>query len=132
MRTLGLILTALWLAATPAKAQDDEIRSVITQQLQAFQVDDFETAFTFASPMIQSIFRNPQRFGQMVRNGYPMVWRPADVQFGRIETRSGRTVQIVYFTDQAGRMFEAEYEMIQSGEAWEINGVAIREADLGA
>lgn len=133
MRFIIILMTGLLLATAPVKAQNEDIQGVITQQLQAFQADDFEKAFTYASPMIQSIFRNPERFGQMVRNGYPMVWRPADVQFGKTVFRAGRILQIVYLTDQAGRTFEAQYEMIETeGKGWEINGVAITEADLGA
>lgn len=123
---------SFWLMVMPVSAQEDQIQSVITKQLQAFQADDFETAFTFASPMIQGIFRDPARFGEMVRNGYPMVWRPADVQFGPMQTDGPRPVQIVYLTDGAGRLFEAQYEMIETEDGWEINGVAIRPADLGA
>ena len=127
-------LLAILLIGQPAASQSQaaDIRGVITQQLQAFQADDFERAFTFASPMIQGIFQNPERFGQMVRNGYPMVWRPSDIKFGTIRDQAGTRVQIVYLTDQAGRLFEAQYEMIPTDTGWEINGVAIKPADLGA
>ena len=59
-----------------------------------FLQDDFATAFTFASPNIQGIFGTHQNFGQMVRSGYPMVWRPADVQY--IELRE---FQAEYFDE---------------------------------
>ena len=37
--------------------------------------------------MIQGMFGTPARFGLMVRNGYPMVWRPAEVEFLSVEER---------------------------------------------
>ena len=53
---------AVW-SVTGAQAQDADIRAVITQQFDAFKVDDFATAFTFASPSLQGFFQNPQNFG---------------------------------------------------------------------
>ncbi len=132
MRQLIIVLASVLALTGPVKAQTNPIQSVITEQLRAFQADDFATAFTFASPMIQQIFGDPERFGAMVKNGYPMVWRPSDVKFGKFFTNGGRFVQIVYLTDQAGRSFEAAYEMVETDGIWEINGVSIREADIGA
>ena len=41
-------------------------------------------------------------------------------------------VKTVFFTDQNGRSFEGAYEMVETPEGWRINGVQIREADVGA
>ena len=57
----------------------------INGQIEAFQRDDFNAAFSYASPGIQGIFGTAERCGQMVRNGYPTVW-PAlwlQLQLGR-------------------------------------------------
>ena len=72
MTRLIATLFAALLLALPVRA-DDAARQVISDQIAAFQQDDFETAFTYASPMIKGIFGTPERFGQMVREGYPMV-----------------------------------------------------------
>lgn len=125
-----LLLVGFW--PPPAQAQLDEIRGVISGQLSAFQANDLAMAFSFASPAIKRIFRDPQTFGHMVRNGYPMVWRPAEVRFGGLKEVGGRMIQTVYFTDQAGQLFEAAYEMIETDQGWQINGVYIRKAELGA
>lgn len=127
---LSMVLAAS--LSLPARAQSDDIVGVITSQIKAFQANDLETAFSFASPNIKGMFGNPERFGQMVERGYPMVWRPADVKFGTLKTRRGQTVQTVFFTDQAGRIFEASYMMIETEEGWQINGVTLREAGVGA
>lgn len=132
MKPLIAAFLGLLLLTGPVRAMDNPMRQTIMAQLDAFQIDDFETAFTYASPNIRAIFRDAERFGSMVRNGYPMVWRPMAVQFGSDRMENGRRVQIVYLTDQQGRIFEAAYEMIDAGGTWQINGVAIREADLGA
>lgn len=111
--------------ALPVRA-DEAARKVISDQIAAFRQDDFSTAFTFASPMIQGMFGTPQRFGQMVRNGYPMVWRPAEVEFLDAETAGDALVQDVLIRDAEGIYYELEYEMIQIGEGWKINGVRVK------
>jgi len=35
-------------------------------------------------------------------------------------------------TDQLGKVFEASYEMIETDKGWQINGVTLKEAGLGA
>jgi hypothetical protein len=129
------VLLAALLAAGPSRAQGaaEAIRDVIARQMEAFKADDFVTAFTFASPGIQSMFVSPDRFGQMVQNGYPMVWRPADVRFSGIETREGQTIQSVVVTDQSGVVHVLDYFMIAEDGGWRINGVMLRRpADAGA
>ena len=124
MKRLVAILLATAIAGqAAAQSAQDSIRSVISNQFAAFQQDDFETAFTFASPMIQGMFGTPERFGAMVRNGYPMVWRPANVDFAALDRRGGRMYQNVLVTDGAGVLHLLEYEMIQTEDGWEINGV---------
>ena len=85
---LRLIITALTfffgLMALPVLAEDDpqtQIQTVIENQIAAFKNDDFAQAFSYASPSIKSMFGTAENFGVMVQRGYPMVWRPADVQF---------------------------------------------------
>ena len=62
-----------------AWAQGTEIEGVIGNQIEAFKADNFVEAFEFASPNIRGMFRTPENFGRMVTQGYPMVWRPAEV-----------------------------------------------------
>lgn len=119
----------------PARAQDAaaEIQAVISGQIAAFRADDFETAFTFASPTIKRLFGTPSRFGQMVQDGYPMVWRPSDVRFSGLSDRDGRMVQSVLVTDEAGVLYIVDYEMVTGDGGWQINGVTVRSTgDAGA
>jgi hypothetical protein len=127
MRALVLaLLIVLAITAHPsAQTPEDGVRDVISRQIGAFEADDFARAFDFASPMIRGIFGTPERFGAMVRNGYPMVWRPADVRFLGLEERGGALHQRVLITDRAGRAHVLEYEMLQVGGRWAINGVVI-------
>lgn len=124
---------ALALAATGAQANEADIQATIGAQLEAFKADDFAQAFTYASPMIQSMFGTSERFGMMVRNGYPMVWRPADVQFLDLEDRGGRLYQKLSIRDAQGGTHLLEYQMIRNQAGWRINGVQIlQDTSVGA
>ncbi len=132
--TLLSLLLALMvgLGTSKSASADDAARKVISDQLSAFQEDDFVTAFTFASPMIKGIFGTSERFGEMVRNGYPMVWRPSEVEFLDTRDVGGALVQDVLIRDAEGVYYELEYEMIAGEDGWKINGVRVRRAGEGS
>ncbi len=117
------VLTMLLLAAFPAFAQEEPIQQTINSQLEALQADDFATAFSFASPTIQGLFGTAENFGAMVRNAYPMVYRPADIQMLELREIAGNLYQRVLVTDANGRGFMLDYQMIETTEGWRIDGV---------
>ncbi len=125
MRRLLLAVSLSAGLASGAFAQSDEIEANISAQIQAFKADDFATAFTFASPNIQRLFGDPENFGIMVRRGYPMVWRPADVRFLELREIGGALWQKVMITDGDGRVHLLDYQMIQRENGWKINGVQL-------
>jgi len=123
-----LYLMAMFFVAAPLHAQtmpNADIRDVITQQLDALQQDDFVAAFEFASPLIQNMFQTPERFGQMVAQGYPMVHRPQSYQFDALRDVAGGQWQSVIMYDATGRGFMVEYQMIETAAGWRINGVQV-------
>jgi len=133
MRTLTMVLSFVVCICSGAFAEDSKIQNVISAQIEAFQQDDFETAFTFASPKIQMLFGSPESFGKMVRNGYPMVWRPSDVKFLRQKTDSGVVFQEMRFFDASGVGHAFIYEMVDVSGSWKINGVhKIKPDDVSA
>lgn len=119
------VVAALVLTVLPVKAQQDEIKSVITGQIQSFLQDDFETAFTYAAPNIKQIFGTPERFGQMVTNGYPMVHRPSEVTFQDLVENDGAFTQDVLLRDVQGLYYVARYTMVMVGDTWQISGVQV-------
>ncbi|MEY8842319.1 DUF4864 domain-containing protein [Cribrihabitans sp. XS_ASV171] len=124
MRHLFAALIALGLAG-PALAQSDEIEANIRAQIEAFRADDFTTAFTYASPTIRNLFGTPENFGTMVRNGYPMVWRPDGLRFLELREIAGNLWQKVKITDAEGRVHILDYQMVRQEDGWKINGVQI-------
>jgi Domain of unknown function (DUF4864) len=137
MRLADLFFAAtLALAALPtlpAVAQEGPIQQTIQSQIDAFEADDFARAFTFASPNIKGLFQTPENFGAMVKNGYPMVYRPADVQMLDLREIAGNLWQRVRIVDQAGAGWFLDYMMVETADGWQINAVQIMPApDVGA
>jgi len=125
MKALVLVLLLSFSPVFTAAQElpDPAIEGVISQQFEAFKRDDFAAAFGFASPVIKGIFQTPERFGAMVRGGFPMVWRPKSVRFLELRVIDGRIVQLVQVTDLAGETYHFAYEMVETSEGWQINGV---------
>lgn len=123
-RIFGIILGFLAFI-TPVWAQnEDAIQDVIANQLSAFNDRDVQTAWSFASPMIQGMFGNPENFGTMVEQGYPMVWTNSDVQFGELRQIAGQFYQKVMIRDAGGQRHVMEYTMVETPAGWLINGVS--------
>ncbi|NRB33943.1 MAG: DUF4864 domain-containing protein [Rhodobacteraceae bacterium] len=133
MRQILLTFALILGFALPAPAQEADIRATITAQIEAFKLDDFSEAFTYASPNIRNIFRSPENFGRMVQQGYPMVWRPAELRYLDLREVAGNLWQRVQITDATGRVHLLDYQMIQIDGDWRINGVQLlRTPDVSA
>ncbi len=109
------------------------IEAVIDGQMQAFRAEDVEGAFSFASPNIKGIFGSPENFGTMVQRGYPMVWDNADIRYLELREIDGRLWQKVIVQDEAGTLHALDYQMIETPDGWQIDGVQLLDApDVGA
>ncbi|MCH2165123.1 MAG: DUF4864 domain-containing protein [Marinovum sp.] len=122
------LLSATFAAAQEDMGRNSGIETTITSQLEAFKRDDFDQAFTFASPSIQGMFGTADRFGAMVRNGYPMVWRPRDVTYLELRQIAGGLWQKVQIIDQRGNAHYLDYRMIKGPDGWRISGVQLLKA----
>jgi len=121
------LIVALGLSGA-ARADEAALRAVISSQIEAFLAEDLDRAYSFASPFIQRKFGTPETFGTMVREGYPMVWRPSDVTFLDAEVIAGKLWQSVMLRGPAGKTWIVDYEMVELEGGWKINGVQVREA----
>ena len=105
-----------------------DIQSTISDQLRAFASDNFIEAFTHASPGIKDIFGTVENFSNMVKKGYPMVWRYNNFEFLNLEETPQGYSQIVRITDQNDKLFLLKYFMKNVAGIWKISGVSIMEA----
>lgn len=133
MRRLILAAGLAMGLGTGAMADEDAIQDIIGLQIEAFQADDFARAFGYASPSIKRFFGGHERFGAMVQQGYPMVWRPDRVEYLGLSRIQGRLVQQVMITDVNGTLHLLAYAMIQTENGWQIDGVQVLQSpELGA
>ncbi|MEQ9329527.1 MAG: DUF4864 domain-containing protein [Rhodospirillales bacterium] len=140
IRTLGLFV--LLLMSPPAAAQGNPaaspvdaaaIRSVIERQLAAFQADDGDLAFTFASPKIRAMFGTSDNFMNMVRTGYQPVYRPRNAAFLDISIVRGQPTQRVLLTGPDGVEVIAHYFMERQADGtWLIDGCVLSEPEGAA
>ena len=128
------MLAAAIAAGVPltAMAQDEgdraAIEAVIAGQLSDFVARDLPGAWEDASPMIQGLFGTAENFGDMVENGYPMVWDNSEARFLELREEAGALRQTVMIEDPEGRLWVLDYEMVELEGVWKINGVEVRPA----
>lgn len=102
------------------------IQATIDQQLAAFQAEDAETAFSFASPDIQAQFQTPDQFMAMVKAQYIPVYRPQSITFEAIKVVHGSPVQAVTLLGPTGQWVTAYYQMEQQTDTtWRIAGCVL-------
>ena len=139
MRWRGLALAAgicvatfgsLAAAEKPLEPGDAEaIRTVVEHQLQAFQADDGQQAFSYASPAIQSIFKTPDTFMSMVRAGYRPIYRPREVEFRDLVAVEGRWTQRLLVVGPDGVPVIAQYVMEKQPDgSWRIDGCVFEQS----
>ncbi|HEY6512203.1 MAG TPA: DUF4864 domain-containing protein [Burkholderiaceae bacterium] len=130
MKRRSLMLAALAAVAVPLRAAEPvaaadakAVRALIETQLAAFASDDANKAYSLAAPAIQTMFVSADRFLAMVREQYPVVYRPASVAFLQPEWIDGKLIQRVQMADSAGAPWMVVYELQrQADRSWRIAG----------
>lgn len=129
----GMVLAAMMvLCPKPAGAIDASdadrgaFRAIIAGQIDAFRRDDGTAAFSYASPMIRSIFGTSDAFVDMVKRGYMPVYRPQRVEFGEVTDELGAPTQRVHVIGPDGTHWTALYAMERQPDgSWRISSVVL-------
>ena len=101
----------------------EAVRYTISSQIDAFKQNDVKKAYTFAAPNIQAQFPSPDIFGLMVRNGYPIIWKPKSYKFTTFKDLGNRFIQRVLFQSYNGSLESYNYILEKNGSVWKIAGV---------
>jgi len=99
------------------------VRDTIQSQLRAFSQDNYEQAFEYATPRIKRIFGDPERFRQMVEQGFPMVARQREFTFKDSLEEGVNAQQDVLIEDLNGTFHLLRYSLILLNGAWKISAV---------
>ena len=118
MRALVLLVALFIILTAPARADEGvaAAQSVIRSQEEAIGRDDAAAAYAFAAPSITSMFRTPETFMYMVRNGYAPVYRHKSFEFGKTSISEGRIMQEVHIIDADGVAWDALYTLEQQSD----------------
>ena len=127
----GLFIKKVWIIAliislmgTIAFADESEmVRSTISSQIEAFKENNIAKAYTFAAPNIQAQFPTPEVFGMMVKNGYPVIWRPKSFKFTKFQDLGNKFIQRVLFQSYDGGLETYDYILEKYADRWKITGV---------
>lgn len=133
MRRLAALVLLGALAAGPAAGLDDAdreaVRGVISGQVEAIRRDDAAGAYAFAAPGIRRIFPSEDVFLEMVRRGYPPIYRQRRFAFGTIEETGDGLAQAVDIQDEAGVDWVAKYTLERQPDGtWRITGCSLVKA----
>ena len=125
-----MALQALIPAHAEALSAKDEkaVQTVVQSQLAAFAKDDADKAFSYAAPELRKTIGNASAFMAMVKNSYPVVYRPASVAFLKPESSGDDVIQRVQMLDASGASYLAVYSLQrQKDKTWRISGCAVVE-----
>ena len=132
MKNLFATILILVTFGIPASSNETAYQKVIRSQIEAFNKDDMKAAFQFASPSIKSIFGNYIRFGSMVRQGYPMVFRQKNLTFKETKSNNSVAFQNVLIEDLSGDLHLLRYRLIFLENNWKIAGVEFLRTEIMA
>jgi len=125
-----LLMAFATIAAPTARAQTDAdqgaVRSVISDQLDAFLAEDAARAYSHASPGIRQLFPGEERFMGMVQRDYAPVYRSRSREFRDLRQTALGPVQEVVLIGPNGQEWLALYTMEQQPDgSWKIAGVRL-------
>lgn len=124
----SMVLLAAAHASPLSPADEKDVRAVVQGQLSALARDDASKAFSFAAPNVREAVGTAANFMAMVRNGYPVVYRPASVAFLKPEVKDEQVIQRVQMLDARGDAWLAIYSLQrQKNKSWRITGCAVVE-----
>ncbi|BAZ45708.1 hypothetical protein NIES4102_27340 [Chondrocystis sp. NIES-4102] len=105
------------------------IRQLIEKQLQAFQQDDPQTAFSLTSPTIQRKF-NCTDFMAMISNNYHAILKPRSIMFRGFTLVNDFPALVAMIMDQDGSLIQGIFVVQhQRDYSWRIHGYELVPVD---
>lgn len=130
------------IAGPAISGPEDELKrsviNVIKGQIEAFQRDDGDKAFSYASPDVQDQFGTADAYLLKFASAYKAVYRPKSVTFLNLAASRGRLVQRVLLLGPDGNAVVALFPMVQMDDgSWRVDGCVLvpatgKQADLGS
>ncbi|MDC1315759.1 DUF4864 domain-containing protein [Alphaproteobacteria bacterium] len=100
-------------------------KEIITQQIEAFKIEDAEKAYFFAAPYIKIRFDNSDVFMKMVKENYEPVSNPKSFYFMNSKFLNGSIYHQLQIVSQSNKIYIATYSLTLSGSEWKISGCSL-------
>jgi hypothetical protein len=107
-----------------------QLFAVVEQQLAAFRVADYSSAYRQASSGVQQKFTAPQ-YEAMIRREYGEMTSAQRIEFGFVKVNGSAAVVQVFFRGAGGSVRAFLYSLIAEGDSWKINGVRPQSSSRG-
>jgi len=129
---LAVLAAAGFLAAGVRAAGDwrlsprdirEEVKSVVADQLRAFQREDIPAAYAFASSGIKQQFRLPV-YERMIRRGYAPLLKHVRAEPGVVRDDGGAMAMLpVVVHGDDGQTSRFRYHLLREDGQWRVSGV---------
>jgi hypothetical protein len=123
---LSGVMVAPWARAdwrVSPKEVREEVKSVVSNQLAAFQREDIPAAYAFASTSIKQQFRLPV-YERMIRRGYAPLLGHAEAQPGVVRDNGGGMAMLpVTVRVPGGAVLRYRYHLLEEDGRWSVSGV---------
>jgi hypothetical protein len=114
------------LHADQANKEDFVItKKIISQQLEAFKVNDASKAYSFAAPFIKMRFEDPESFMSMVKDNYEPISNAKDFYFLKFKINNGNIYHQLQVISESNQSYMATYSLIFIEDEWKISGCAL-------
>ena len=114
------------LHADQANKEDFVItKKIISQQLEAFKVNDASKAYSFAAPFIKMRFEDPESFMSMVKDNYEPISNAKDFYFLKFKINNGNIYHQLQVISKSNQSYMATYSLIFIEDEWKISGCAL-------
>ena len=112
-------------APTFSAATRDELQSIITRQLAAFDREDATEAESFASPQLRQRFPDPAGFLAMVKESYGALVKPRSTRFEDISDSPHGPLLKMTVVARDGTVWTAIYAFERVDGGWRISGCGL-------
>jgi len=120
-------------AASPAVAHEAggmEARAIIQRQLDAFEHNDADSAFSLASPGLKETYSNPHNFMNSVRSGETPFFKRRMVEYHDFVAAGDDAAQSVVLVDDDSNVWTVVYKLARQPDgSWLIDGVVLVKSD---
>jgi hypothetical protein len=99
-----------------------QLFAVVEQQLAAFRVADYSSAYRQAASGVQQKFTAPQ-YEAIIRREFADMFGAQHIEFGSVKVNGSAAVVQVFFRGADGSVRSFLYSLIAEGGSWKINGV---------